>query len=296
MNNYKLLTFLLFIFWVFDSFSQPIGELRKLFNYDKGLETYCKVISSRDTANCTISEVIYQGLGETKINAYLVIPHKMMRQYPVVLFYHGSNQEKYLFFNQAIELADQSIASLHMVQLEGSLTYTDPEKDFRTNQQTIINLRRSIDMLENHSQIDPGRLAFVGFDHGSWAGAVLSGVENRISTYILISCTAYPTNTMETSSVVTNTPPVVLSPEQKSKYSNRMKAFDPINYLGNRVRSSVLFQYPEAGTNGDSEYFQKLFLATKEPKQLAKYNTNLLDIINFPEAVNDRLKWLKNHL
>jgi len=52
--------------------------------------------------------------------------------------------------------------------------------------QTVKDLRRAVDLLVQRPDVDPSRIAYVGVSYGGWAGAVLSGVEDRIVAYGLM--------------------------------------------------------------------------------------------------------------
>lgn len=51
--------------------------------------------------------------------------------------------------------------------------------------QTIVDLRRAVDVLSARPEVDPGRLGFVGGSYGAAMGAVLAGVEERLKAFVL---------------------------------------------------------------------------------------------------------------
>lgn len=63
---------------------------------------------------------------------------------------------------------------------------TFDEGDRLELEQTVKDLRRAVDLLVGRSDVDPSRIAYVGVSYGGWAGAVLSGVEDRIVAYGLM--------------------------------------------------------------------------------------------------------------
>jgi hypothetical protein len=298
-----LLLYTILIFFTVNSFAQNITELRKIFAYDKGLNTDLKILNSIDSSGCSWSNILFSTTGSNKASGCLVIPLKKMRQYPVVLFLHGDNQKKEDFINEAIILSNLSIASLLIDGLPlraepfqmQYFNFAEPEKDYHAYKQTIIDLRRSIDMLEKNPQIDASRIAFIGSNRGAWAGAVLSGIENRVLTYILLSCNVCPACDLlfPNQDVYPKSNP--LTPDQINNYTNAMKPFDLEKYLGNHLQNSIFFQSTESEPENSQLYIQKIIKNTNEPKYQKKYTTSS-GLIQLPEAITDRTNWLKKHL
>lgn len=56
-------------------------------------------------------------------------------------------------------------------------TVTKPEYDRDIYIQTVVDLRRGVDLLLSRSDVDPKRIGFLGYSFGAHAGAILAGVE-----------------------------------------------------------------------------------------------------------------------
>jgi len=53
--------------------------------------------------------------------------------------------------------------------------------------QTVIDLRRAVDVVLSRPGVDPKRIGFVGHSFGATWGGVLAGVEKRIKAYVLMA-------------------------------------------------------------------------------------------------------------
>jgi dienelactone hydrolase len=58
--------------------------------------------------------------------------------------------------------------------------------------QTVVDLRRAVDLLGARRDVDPERIGFVGYSAGARSGAILAGVEPRIVAFGLMSGGASP--------------------------------------------------------------------------------------------------------
>jgi predicted esterase len=281
--------------------AQTIADLRKLFDYEKSLDPDLKIVGTKDTANATIYDILYTSVNGLKVTAYMVIPKKKQAQHPAVIFLHGEGQDKTVFLNEALHMAIESFVSLVIdappARPNGYrmnyLNYSEPKKDFAVYRQTAIDVRRGIDILEQNPLVDRFRISFVGFDKGSWTGALLSGVENRISCYVLMGCSPCQTCDLKNS----NEPSMVkirssLTPEQINQYELQMRYLNPVNYLGNRFDSRVFFQFAEADPSVSEEMSDLAFKTAGEPKLEKYYTSTHKELIEFSEAKLDRKNWL----
>lgn len=285
--------------------SQTINDLRRFFNFDPSEDLNYRVLQTIDTTDATIFNVLYTGGNQMQVTAYLIIPKNNLRRYPAVIFLHGLGQDKNAFLSNALELAGKSFASLLIddppartgSQQINYQNYTEPEKDLLVHRQSVIDVRRGIDLLQQHPKIDPDRIAFVGIDYGSWTGAIVAGVEYRILTYALIDCNSQPSLELRNS----KDPQIVrirnsITSEQLTLYEATLKKLDPIYYLGYHRNSNILFQFSQTNPAIPDSLFYKSFQVASEPKKMESYKVSSFDLISFPEALQNRKKWLYIHL
>jgi dienelactone hydrolase len=58
-------------------------------------------------------------------------------------------------------------------------------RDAAEQVQTIVDLRRAVDVLVARPDVDPARLGFIGGSYGAAMGGILAGVEPRIGAFVL---------------------------------------------------------------------------------------------------------------
>ena len=66
-------------------------------------------------------------------------------------------------------------------------TMGEPEHDRQEHTKTTIDLLRAVDLLTSRSEVDAGRIGYVGHSFGALFGGILAGVEKRIKAFVLMS-------------------------------------------------------------------------------------------------------------
>ena len=301
----KIIIFLFSVSIFYSIDSQTIDDLRRFYSYDPSEDINFRVVQTIDTTQATIFKIVYTGGNHMQVTACLIIPKNNLSRYPAIIFLHGPGQNKYIFLNNAISLAGNSFASLliddpparPVSQKINYQNYSEPGKELLVHRQSVIDVRRGIDLLEQHPKIDGDRIAFTGIEYGAWTGAIVAGVEFRIMTYILINCPSRPSSDLRLS----NEPRIVkirntLTSEQLNQYEVTLLKLDPVNYLPYHRNSNILFQYPAEDSTSLINIPFEAFKSASEPKTMVTYKTSVFDLINFPEALQTRNKWLFNHL
>ncbi len=149
----------------------------------------------------TLYKVSYRSVREQRVPAYLAIPKgKEGKKLPVIVLMHGWN----LFWGKNEDwvqawipvLTAQGYAVLapdHFLfgerKIEGGFDEGSNRgpyyyRDWMT--QSVVDLRKGIDYLLTRPDIDPDRIAVLGGSMGGWIGSILTAVEPRIKTSVLI--------------------------------------------------------------------------------------------------------------
>lgn len=160
--------------------------------------------------------------------------------------------------------------------------------------QLIRDLRRAVDLLVSRSDVDPDRLAYVGYSYGGAMGGLLAGVEHRLRAYALMvgdgGLIEHLTgqSDREVSEMFFDLPP-----EEQQAWRDAMWPIEPLHYVGHAAPASLLFQaaildpmvpYP------DAVRYQR---AGSEPKHILWYHSEHI----LPDrAWKEQATWLQQRI
>jgi serine/threonine protein kinase/dienelactone hydrolase len=174
------------------------------FSYDKK-DLNARVESTDDKARDWIKErVTFDTAYENeRMTAYLFLPKNSLPPYQTVIYFPGSSAqeqkssqdlEKYVWFEVDLSFLLQNGRAVLFPIYTGTFERVDPKfldrsPESRLNTeyyiQVIRELRRCIDYLEIRSDIDAGKIAFLGFSWGARLGAIIPAIEERLKVSIL---------------------------------------------------------------------------------------------------------------
>ncbi|MCJ7580764.1 MAG: protein kinase [Candidatus Aminicenantes bacterium] len=174
------------------------------FSYDKK-DLNARVESTDDKARDWIKErVTFDTAYENeRMMAYLFLPKNSLPPYQTVIYFPGSSAqeqkssqdlEKYVWFEVDLSFLLQNGRAVLFPIYAGTFERVDPkflasppESHLNTEYyiQVIRELRRCIDYLEIRSDIDAGKIAFLGFSWGARLGAIIPAIEERLKVSIL---------------------------------------------------------------------------------------------------------------
>lgn len=284
--------------------AKPIGELRRMFDYDRTLPLDVKVVEGEDRNGVRIHDISYRSPKGGRVSAYLVAPSgKRRRKYAGVIFMHSRPGSRNNFLDEALSLAKAGAVSLLIdapfSRAAGSKrdfdpTVTKPGADRDIYVQTVVDLRRGVDLLVSRPDVDPKRIGFVGHSYGAHTGAVLAGVERRIKAYVIMAGAPSLTEFLRTSTL----PAIVktrdsLTKEQQESYFNTLADVDPINYIGHATPSALFFQFGRTDAYPTEEQARLYSERASSPKLVKFYDAG--HALN-DEAKRDRAEWLKEQI
>ncbi|MBI1895847.1 MAG: acetylxylan esterase, partial [Acidobacteria bacterium] len=166
----------------------------RLYDYDPKapLEVVTNGIEQRPGA--AVHDISYASPKGGRITAYLVVPQGK-GPFAGMLFMHGGNGSRssllpgallYAKAGAVCLLIDSPLNGARSKPGERLVDLTKPEQTRDAMIQTIIDLRRGIDLLLARADVDPARLGYIGASYGGIIGGVLAGVEKRIKAYALL--------------------------------------------------------------------------------------------------------------
>jgi cephalosporin-C deacetylase-like acetyl esterase len=239
-----------------------------------------------------IFEASYAGIEGGRIELYLILPPGKGK-FAGVIFQPGSEQNKFTYLAEGILLAKAGALSL-ITDIQ--FPETDPLKLEQFRKDYIImfyNMRRAVDLLVAREDVDIGRIGYVGHSHGAMIGSALSGIDKRISAFVLLGGLSRLTEHMRTSALWQSFRDSMTKPKFE-EFLARMKSLDPVEFIGKSAPAPVLFQCANFDEIVPKDACQSLYQAGADPKQLKWYDSKH-DFQDF-DAAFDQLKWMQQHL
>jgi dienelactone hydrolase len=236
-----------------------------------------------------VRDVSYASPRGGRVTAYLVVPPGK-GPFPAVLYLHGSGEDRTRLVVPAAWLAARGAVGLAIddafVRATGPEP-TDPvkrlERERDLTAQTVVDLRRGIDVLASLPQVDGKRIGFVGYSGGAKIGAILAGVEPRIRAFDLMSGGA-----AQVSTFVAAAPQSLRAPVRRV-----LGEVDPLAYVGRAHPAALFFQDGLDDTVVPHNQLVALAAAGSKPKIVRWYPADhALDA----QAFRDQLSWLGREL
>src|SRR5437773_5568250 len=173
--------------------NQSINDLRRMFEYDQNAPLDVKELVVINRKDVQIHDITYASPISGRVTAYLVVPAERGR-FAGVVFGHWAYGTRTEFLPEAILYAQAGVVSLLVDDLgvrpapwrrraEGD----QPEAVRDNFIQSVVDLRRGIDVLRARSDVDSNRIAYVGHSSGAHWGAILSAVDRRLKTVVLMT-------------------------------------------------------------------------------------------------------------
>lgn len=149
--------------------AKPIGQLRQLFDYAQNLPLDIKEIGVENKAGVSVRDISFASPKGGRVTAYLVVPAGKGK-FAGVIFMHPRPGSRNTFLNEALSLAKVGAVSLLIdapfsrsgeSKRDFDPTVTRPADDRDIYIQTVIDLRRGVDLLSSRPDVDPKRIGFI---------------------------------------------------------------------------------------------------------------------------------------
>jgi beta-lactamase class A len=272
-----------------------------LFDYDAKtpLDIHDKIVEEFDGG--TLHDITYTSPKGGPVAAYLVVP-KGKGPFAAILFGHWGNGTRAEFIPEAKLYARAGAVSLipdypwdRPQPWHKTLDHYDkPELDREIEIQAVLDLRRGIDLLLAHPDVDPKRLAYVGHSYGAQWGSILSAVDKRIKTSVLMAGVAEIEDTLRS-----NEPGIVdfrksRPPGQLERYAQVIGDIDAIHFVGHAAPIPLLLQFANFEQYFDKTSMEHYVAVASDPKKVLYYDTG--HDLNDPQVLKDRYDWLVKHI
>ena len=262
---------------------------RGLFGYDRGAPFG---YHDRGLINhgypIKIHDVSFASPKGGRVSGYLVVPPGR-RRHPAVIYMHGSGGTRADFILLASWMAARGAVGLTLDSPFDRVTgaaktgFAGLLQQRDLNVQSIVELRRAVDLLQSLPEVDPHRIAYVGYSAGAKTGAILAGVDHRFEAFDLMSGGAIAVD------VYAREAPQRL----RARIRRILDPVDPLRYIGRAAPAALFFQDGLRDAIVPRNALLALSRAGSRPKRLRWYDAgHPLD----RRAYHDQLVWLSARL
>jgi len=262
---------------------------RGLFGYDRSAP-----LGFRDRGRINhgypiaVRDISYSSPRGGRVPGYLVVPPGPGR-HPAVIYMHGSGGTRLDFVVPGTWMAARgavalTIASPEARSREATAAGTESlERQRDLTVQNVVDLRRAVDLLRSLPEVDPNRIAYVGYSAGARTGAILAGVEHRIKAYDLLSGGASPPAEYARA-----------APQRlRARITRVLGSVDPLRYARRARPGTLFFQDGRRDRVVPRKALVALARAGSRPEQVRWYDAGHgLDA----QAYRDQLRWLSRRL
>jgi len=268
--------------------AQKPAQKQGLFDYDRSAP-----LAFRDKGDVNpaypirVHDVSFAG-PKGRVTGYLVLPPVKGRR-PAIIYMHGSGGNRTEFLAPAGWLAARGAIGLTLDSPEArssepiaaGLKGLRQQRDLTA--QAIVELRRAVDLLQRRPDVDPNRIAYVGWSYGARTGALLAGMEHRIRSFDLMSGGALPPEAYAK----------LAPPKLRTAVRTTLTSIDPLRYVARSAPSSLLLQDGRRDSIVPRKALLDLARAAGKPKSVRWYAAG-----HAPNAreYREAIAWLSSRL
>jgi dienelactone hydrolase len=171
--------------------SARVEDLVAQLRYDATLPLATRVVSSTTTSNVAVSDIEYDNARGAVAKATLLVPDGEGKR-PALVMSPGSNQSRAELRAEALDLAS-SIGAVVLVVDQSQVAsgrdrvWTFTAQDREEAIESVVDLRRAIDLLVARADVDPARIGLHGFSYGAWLSVIAAAADRRASVIVLRS-------------------------------------------------------------------------------------------------------------
>lgn len=281
-------------------------ELVREFDYDRNALLNIREEKKEEKDGATIIELTYDSPRGGQVPATLVLPPGQ-GPFAGILFGHwmmprSPFRNRKEFLEEALLLARSGAVSLLTdapLIRPGFVPEKNEMKGLVQNaegsRQQVVDFRRGVDLLIARADVDPARVAFVGHSYNAHTGGILSGVEKRIGSFVLMAGVFADEEFVFES----ETPAMVEFRKRVGEETLRDSFFrkyafdDPTYFVGQSAPAAVFLQFGHDDTPIPENMARRSFERFAEPKKIEFYQAG--HALN-SEARKDRVLWLTERL
>ncbi len=250
----------------------PYTELVSLFDYDPQTPLDIRERSVSSEGGVGVHDLSFAGAGGSPVTAYLIVPDGE-GPFAAVIYAHWGQGDRNEFLAEATETCQLGAVCLLLDAPTRRPGYTELVPDALIIQ-TVVEIRRAVDLLAARPDVDLERLGYVGHSLGALTGGIAAGVEPRIDAFVLM----------------TGTPRIS---DAGAAPANTDPRLDPIHYVRHAYPAALYYQFAERDEYITREAALAFYEAGSQPKTIQWYDaTHALN----EQARLDRIQWLTEQL
>jgi dienelactone hydrolase len=280
---------------------KPKDELRRMFDYDRKLPLDVKEAGVLDRDGVRIRDITYASPKGGRVTAYIVEPVGKGR-FAGIVFGHWGYGTRTEFLPEAILYARAGAVSILIDDPEvrpapwrRSSPGSEPEAVRDNFIQTVVDLQRGIDLLLARSDVEANRIVYVGHSSGAHWGAIISAIDRRIKTAVLMAGVPTEATIYLESDDPDNVEFRKATPKETiDNYIRIVSVLDAIRYVPYAAPTPLLFQFARFERYFNEAAMLRYARAASEPKVVKWYDTG--HELNDIQALKDRAGWLQKQI
>jgi dienelactone hydrolase len=283
------------------TYGQGPSTPAQLLEYDAKQPLGIQTVATYDRPTCTVTDLSYASPRGGRVGTYLVVP-KAQGTFAAILFGHWGNGTRAEFLPEAELYAQVCAVSLlpnypwdrPEPSYRGVNNLQHPEQDLQIYAQAVVDLRRGLDLLVARPDVDATRIAYVGHSYGAQWGAILTALDHRVQTAVLMGGTPSGADLLNGDSPEIAEYRKTVPPAVWNKYIEVNSPLDAINFIGRVPPTSVFFQFATFEQYFSRSAMERYARAAGQPTTVRWYDT--AHDLNDVQALLDRADWLQQRI
>jgi dienelactone hydrolase len=227
--------------------------------------------------------------GDDLVEGFLVVPPGD-GPWPAAIYVHGAGSDRLSMLGPATWLAARGAVTLALTMPSGRLQRPDDPSNLGRLQahrdlevRDVLAVRRALDLLEEREDVDSARVGYVGWSAGARTGALLSGLESRLSGIVLVAPGSAPVEEFVAAA----------ADEDKAAVEKLLTPVDPLAHIHRADPERLLIQEGERDVVIPRTAIDALIAAAPEGTDVRWYDA---DHALGPRAYREHLDWLQDKL
>jgi dienelactone hydrolase len=171
--------------------TRTFAELVAQFRYDASAPLATREVSTARVGAIAVTEIEYANARGGIAKATLLVPDGATRR-PAVVMSPGSNQPREQLSSEGLGLAGDLgavvlVVDQSQIAMQRARIWTFTAQDREEAIESVIDLRRGVDLLTARPDVDAARIGLHGFSYGAWLATMAAAVDDRATTVVLRS-------------------------------------------------------------------------------------------------------------